>query len=513
MKKSLNFKVGSVVALLSAASIVIAVIGIQKIDKVNSVISAITGTYVKNLVTARNIKDLFQQQAVDQRNIILEESSDKITEVEKVMRERHTDLLKQMGEYRGTESETGQKEIDNFKSFYMQWWSVTEEIIQHSIKNEDKISFDLAKQKAIPLEHQMKDHFELVLKRQMQEMMEEDHHMDEEYERSRGTLVTVSAVAIVTGAIIAFAVLLGLGKAIQQIIKDLTGSSEQVSYASKQIATSSEHLAQSSTEQASSLEQTVATLEELTAMVKLNSDHAKEAAKISENVQAIAQRGGTEMKSLVESMHQISEDSKKIEQIINVIDDIAFQTNLLALNAAVEAARAGEQGKGFSVVAEAVRNLAQRSASAAKDINDLIRGSVEKVERGNDLAEQSGKMLGELLTSVEKVTILNAEIATAGEEQTNGITQIGKAMQQLDQVTQVNAAASEEAAAAAEELSGQATQLDMTVALLSLNINGGKEKVKQMIAAEIIPFTNKDKGEKKMESPKLAKASGGVDGF
>jgi methyl-accepting chemotaxis protein len=213
-------------------------------------------------------------------------------------------------------------------------------------------------------------------------------------------------------------------------------------------------------------------------MVKVNSDHAKEAAKLSENTQAIASRGEEEIRTLMSSMDEISKDSKKIEEIITVIDDIAFQTNLLALNAAVEAARAGEQGKGFAVVAEAVRNLAQRSAAAAKDITDLIKRSVEKIERGSQQAGQSGQVLGEIVSSVKKVSEINAEIAVASEEQSNGIMQIGKAMNQLDQVTQVNAATSEEAAASAQELSGQANQLTQVVDLLAIAVRGGETQEK-----------------------------------
>jgi methyl-accepting chemotaxis protein len=247
-----------------------------------------------------------------------------------------------------------------------------------------------------------------------------------------------------------------------------------VNGAAQQIATASEELSQAATEQASSLEETVATIEELTSMVQVNTQNAQAAAQLSNETSNMAVKGEKEIRELVHSMSDISSDSKKISEIINVIEDIAFQTNLLALNAAVEAARAGEQGKGFAVVADAVRSLAQRSASAAKDIADLIKRSVAKIETGSHQADQSGVALSDIVNSIKKVAQLNGEIATASAEQTNGIVQISKAMNQLDQVTQINAASSEEAAATAEELSAQSAALSDVVEVLILTVKGGK---------------------------------------
>lgn len=238
---------------------------------------------------------------------------------------------------------------------------------------------------------------------------------------------------------------------------------------------SSQSLSSSTTQQASSLEETVATMEQLTSMVRLNTEHSKQAANLASATRDIAERGERDIKALIESIQSISADSKKIEEITGVIDDIAFQTNLLALNAAVEAARAGEQGKGFAVVADAVRSLAQRSAEAAKDIANLIGKSVEKIELGSHQAKQGGVVLTEIVTSVRKVADLNNEIANASDEQNQGISQIGKAMNQLDEVTQGNAAVSEEAAAAAEELSNESVNLKTSAASLELVVFGERK--------------------------------------
>lgn len=281
---------------------------------------------------------------------------------------------------------------------------------------------------------------------------------------------------IVLGLGIGFYIASKVSKTVGRISQELSQGAEQVAHASQQISESSQNLARSSTEQASALEETSATMEELTSMIRLNTENGKQAAALAVSTREIAVKGEKEIKVLTDSIYSISADSKKIEEITTVIDDIAFQTNLLALNAAVEAARAGEQGKGFAVVAEAVRSLAQRSSVAAKDIAELIKNSVEKIETGSLQAKQGSAVLSEIVTSVKKVADLNSEIANASEEQSNGIAQIGKAMIQMDQGTQQNAAASEEAASSAEELSAQAVNLKNNVIQLKVEIFGANLK-------------------------------------
>jgi methyl-accepting chemotaxis protein len=233
----------------------------------------------------------------------------------------------------------------------------------------------------------------------------------------------------------------------------------------------------------------VATIEELTAMVKTNSENAKQAAHLATSTRENAVKGEQDIRALINSIQLISSDSKKIADITSVIDDIAFQTNLLALNAAVEAARAGEQGRGFAVVAEAVRSLAQRSAESAKSIAALINESVERIEVGSVKAEQSGVVFTEIVTSIKKIADLSGEISTASEEQANGIVQMGKAMNDLDEVTQQNAAASEEAATSAQQLAGQAKQLRNNVDDLDRIVAGRSVVPAEAIdAQEVVPL-------------------------
>lgn len=209
-------------------------------------------------------------------------------------------------------------------------------------------------------------------------------------------------------------------------------------------------------------------------MIDVNSKNADEAKNLSQTAQQQAQRGQNEVGQLIGSMNEISRSSKQIEEIVSVIDDIAFQTNLLALNASVEAARAGEQGKGFAVVADAVRTLAQKSAISAKEINELIKDSSAKIAQGCHVAEFSGKALEEIVSVVEKVHHLNTEVSSASKEQAGGVLSINKAIVDLDKTTQTNAAVAEESAAAAEELSNQSHKLHDLVEILNGFIEGRK---------------------------------------
>jgi methyl-accepting chemotaxis protein len=252
------------------------------------------------------------------------------------------------------------------------------------------------------------------------------------------------------------------------IVTKVRGGTDAISLASGEIAAGNLDLSSRTEEQASALEQTAASMEELTSTVKQNADNASQANKLAAAASEVAVRGGQVVSQVVLTMGSINESARKIVDIIGVIDGIAFQTNILALNAAVEAARAGEQGRGFAVVAAEVRNLAQRSAGAAKEIKALIGASVEKVDVGSHLVDQAGATMEEVVASVKRVTDIVMEIAAASDEQTRGIEQISVAVTQMDQSTQQNAALVEESAAAAESLQRQAETLADTVSVFKL---------------------------------------------
>jgi methyl-accepting chemotaxis protein len=253
------------------------------------------------------------------------------------------------------------------------------------------------------------------------------------------------------------------------IVGQVRAGTDTIASASSQIASGNLDLSSRTEEQASSLEETASSMEELTSTVKQNADNARQANHLAASASEVAQRGGEVVAKVVDTMASINGSSKKIVDIIGVIDGIAFQTNILALNAAVEAARAGEQGRGFAVVASEVRTLAQRSAAAAKEIKLLIDDSVSKVDAGAKLVDHAGETMGEIVTSVRRVTDIIGEISNASLEQTAGIEQINMAISQMDQVTQQNASLVEEAAAAAEAMQEQSAKLAQVVSVFTLD--------------------------------------------
>jgi len=251
-------------------------------------------------------------------------------------------------------------------------------------------------------------------------------------------------------------------------VRIIRAGSETISSASGQIAAGNTDLSSRTEEQAASLEETAASMEELASTVKQNADNARQANQLAASASEIAQRGGAVVSAVVSTMGDISASSRKISEIVSVIDGIAFQTNILALNAAVEAARAGEQGKGFAVVAGEVRSLAQRSAQAAREVKALIEASVGKVAEGAEHAENAGATMQEVVASVKRVTDIMGEIAAASQEQASGIEQVNRAVSQMDEVTQQNAALVEEAAAAAGSMQDQAHALVKAVGVFRL---------------------------------------------
>jgi len=256
---------------------------------------------------------------------------------------------------------------------------------------------------------------------------------------------------------------------LRSTIFQIKTSTDTIDGACKEIAQGNADLSQRTEEQASSLEETASSMEELTSTVKQNAENAKQANQLAASASKVAVKGGAVVGRVVDTMSSINESSKKIVDIISVIDGIAFQTNILALNAAVEAARAGEQGRGFAVVATEVRNLAQRSAAAAKEIKALIGDSVDKVGAGTKLVDEAGKTMEEIVSSVKRVTDIMSEITAASQEQSAGIEQVNQAITQMDEVTQRNAALVEEAAAAAESMQEQAHQLAQAVAVFKVD--------------------------------------------
>ena len=281
-------------------------------------------------------------------------------------------------------------------------------------------------------------------RRVLQPLQEAGHHFD----RIAGGDLTARIEARNTNEIgLLFAALKRMQESLTRTVSAVRRGVDEINVGSHEIAAGNTDLSSRTEQQAASLEETAASMEQLASTVKQNADNARQANQLAASASDVAERGGSAVSEVVTTMHGISASSRKISEIVSVIDGIAFQTNILALNAAVEAARAGEQGKGFAVVAGEVRSLAQRSAQAAKEIKGLIEDSVGKVGAGSQQVERAGATMQEIVASVKRVTDIMGEISAASEEQSSGIDQVNRAVSQMDEVTQQNAALVEEAAA------------------------------------------------------------------
>lgn len=288
--------------------------------------------------------------------------------------------------------------------------------------------------------------------------------------------VLVGGILVILAIILSFTTT--ISRSLNKVITNVRDGAEEILSASDQLSASSQQIATGANEQAASIEETTASMEELSSMVKQNAANSREANTLSDITRRASENGFRQMEDMLISMKEINKDSEKIRKIIKVIDDIAFQTNILALNAAVEAARAGEVGMGFAVVADEVKDLATRSAHAARETSDMIEESINKIETGLDISKKLAKTFEEILINVKKVTEMSREIEIASKEQDEGIDQTNRAIVQLDSVVQTNAGSAEEAASAAEELSSQAELLNDIVGDLVIIVNGTQQKGK-----------------------------------
>lgn len=434
-------------------------------------------TNVEDLKRVSQLTNLNSDAMLAVTRLALVSESSEVSRLFDQVERYQTQFAKLDDEYRKAHFEPGEFEIyDKFSKLWSQWIQEYQATKKDYHAAKSPADLEKFKERVIGSLYKINEEIESAsldlfkFHDQLTQRAKENGYSEIEVNKNLGILI--SFLGLLLAILVGYIYSTILAKKLSQLTEHIESAAKSTFEASSRTTQSSRQLAMGATSSASSLEETVASLEELTSMVKTNSDHAKEANSLSNLTKESAEKGEKEIEKLIESMSRLASGSKKIEEIINVIDDIAFQTNLLALNAAVEAARAGEQGKGFAVVAEAVRNLAQRSAIAAKDIATLIKENVSMSVEGAQVAERSWSALSEIVTNVKKVSDLNSEISTASQEQSAGIDQISLAMNQLDRLTQETASSSEDLSESSESLQRQAEYFNELVLKLQAIIFG-----------------------------------------
>jgi methyl-accepting chemotaxis protein len=561
---SLNAKMYFVLAIFTTASALIAYIGLSKMSLIKDSLNGIVNGTAARVADAHELREFFFIQLINEKNLILESSVEDMKPQAERLQKYHVDIQKKFDEAYTRVTDTGKKDLDTAKSLYNDWWKLTAKVQELSLQMKDEEAYQLSKKEGTEIRRQIEELMEKIVDVNEAAMKAETVEAEDDFASARNMVLATSILAIFLGFTVATLILRALGISIGQVIASLTDNSAQVTSAAQQIASSSEELSQSATEQAASLEETAASIEEMNSMVQKNAENAGRASELASSSNMSAEKGKKVVKEMIVAidditesnntiMKQIDDSNQKISDIVKVIaeignktkviNDIVFQTKLLSFNASVEAARAGEHGKGFAVVAEEVGNLAQMSGNAAKEISTMLDESIGKVESivnetkskvgqlvatgkgkvevGSRVARQCEEVLEEIVDKISNVTLMANEISTACQEQAQGVQEITKAMNQLDQLTQSNAATSEEAASAAVELSSQAESLTNVVGILVTTIKGGnaapvtyaaelKPKIKSanQNRANVVPLRQQKSKPSFDQNPTMKKASG-----
>ncbi|ASU38345.1 methyl-accepting chemotaxis protein [Herbaspirillum sp. meg3] len=497
--------------LVLALTTTLGIFSIIQLGKVNQASTDIATNWMPSVTTSLELKVLLVRIRTVQLQHVLSSKEEDFVSNEKLLDDMVPAIKKKLADYEklvdtDTEKAVFPQFVKNLDAFLI----LQKKILELSRANKNDEARDVIVKEATPIYLAMFANADKLVTVNQEGAKEADQAAENTYRSSRILIVAMLAGCIVIGMLMATWVarivsnplreavdvaqrvaggdltadihpaskdetgqlmtsLKAMNDSLFKIVSQVRQGTDTIATASNEIAVGNLDLSSRTEQQASSLEETASSMEELTSTVKQNADNARQANQLAVSASEVAIQGGSVVEQVVSTMGSINDSSKKIVDIISVIDGIAFQTNILALNAAVEAARAGEQGRGFAVVASEVRSLAQRSASAAKEIKALIDDSVEKVDTGSKLVAQAGSTMSEVVSSVKRVTDIVGEISAASQEQSTGIGEVNQAITQMDEVTQQNAALVEEAAAAAQSLQDQAAKLAEVVSVFKLD--------------------------------------------
>jgi methyl-accepting chemotaxis protein len=512
MKIGVRLGLGFAVVIL--AGLAVAAFGRIQLGVVNTEVTSLIEDRMVKVELLNQVKDNLNVNARAVRNIaLLHEEKDKLVEKQRIDagRVKNTELLKKLDQL--IQSESGRNHLKRIGELRGPYSAATDKAVALGMANKDEEARDVLIKENRPLQAAYFKALEELIDLQKSAMQQSAREVQNIAASAGALMLIIAGTAAAVGALLAWlltrSITRSLGgepdyasKVAQEIaagnlavdvhvqpgdasslmvamkamrdslasvVAQVRQGSESVATASMQIAQGNNDLSARTEEQASALEETAASMEELSSTVSQNADNARQANQLAQSASTVAIQGGAVVAQVVDTMKGINDSSRKISDIISVIDGIAFQTNILALNAAVEAARAGEQGRGFAVVASEVRSLAGRSADAAKEIKTLINDSVQRVEQGSALVDQAGATMNDVVNSIKRVTDIMAEISAASSEQSAGVSQVGEAVMQMDQATQQNAALVEESAAAADSLKTQADQLVLAVSVFKLS--------------------------------------------
>lgn len=493
-RMKLSYKMMGGFILVAMIALAIGVVGFIGL---NHTMESLNEMATDHLPSVQAILSIYQKQTsvlLGERSILLAKTKDEVVFQKGRLEGYWNDIEKNWAIFKPL-AEADPALADLWSEFQQVWqeWKVSHQKVVELATQRDPESLRQATQLSYGAVRENYIKSETLLNKIIEYMKTHNSEEAQKAQAEEKIIESVTVISIIIGVLLALTIGYFLTRAItqpvNQIIRSLSESSQQVTAASEELSAASQQLAEGNNEQASSIEETSSTLEESASMIRQNTEHTQQAAVLAGQVKGAADKGNEEMQQMMSSMGELKKSSDQIAKIIKVIDEIAFQTNILALNAAVEAARAGDAGMGFAVVAEEVRNLAQRSAQAAKDTAFIIEHNIELSENGVNVAQRVATALEEIKDQAKKVNELMAEIAGASQEQSQGIQQINSAIAQMEKVTQQSAATAEESAAAAEELSAQAETMMEVVQQLADLVEGVSDQRGQQPVIARRPLT------------------------